>query len=429
MVSSFFDKVKKLGKLDLVKVFSLTSISTFIKLLTGFVSVKVVSVLIGPPGIALVGQLNNFNSIIMSFASGGVNSGVTKYIASSQSKTNDSKKLIGTAVKITFFFSTVLSVFLIAFSKYLSKTILLDSKYAFVFIVFGITLILYSTNALLLSIVNGFKQYRLYVKISVASSITGLLISLFLVYFFGINGALLNVVTNQSFILLINIILLRKNKCSWLTRKYLFNKFDNSVAKKYFKYSLMTLVSALTVPISQLLLRSYLISRFSIQDAGCWEGMNRLSNMYLMIITSSFGVYYLPRLSELSVSKDIKHEIKTAYKVILPVLLVLLPSIYLSRNLIISILFSDQFTQMNQLFFWQLLGDFFKLTSWLIAYLMSAKAMMKLFISTEIIFSVLYVVLSISISSFIGFQGVVVGYFITYVLYMISMYYLVYRKI
>ena len=245
-----FDKMKRIGKLDLVKVFSLTSISTFIKLLTGFVSVKVVSVLIGPSGVALVGQLNNFNSIILSFASGGVNSGVTKYIASDQSDKNNPEVLIGTAIKITLFFSAVISIFLILFSKYLSKTILLDSHYYFVFIVFGITLILYSINALLLSIVNGFKQFRLYVMISVASSIVGLIISLILVYFFGINGALLNVVTNQSFILLINIILLIKKKCYWFSIKCFFYRFEYSVARKYFHYSLMKLVFALTVPFS-----------------------------------------------------------------------------------------------------------------------------------------------------------------------------------
>jgi PST family polysaccharide transporter len=50
-------------------------------MLTGFVNVKVIAVIIGPAGVALIGQLNNFSAIIMSFATAGITTEVTKYIA------------------------------------------------------------------------------------------------------------------------------------------------------------------------------------------------------------------------------------------------------------------------------------------------------------------------------------------------------------
>ena len=71
-------KIKKVISSDLVKVFSLNAVSTFIRMLTGFVSVKVVAVLIGPVGIALLGQLNNFSSILLSISTGGITNGMTK---------------------------------------------------------------------------------------------------------------------------------------------------------------------------------------------------------------------------------------------------------------------------------------------------------------------------------------------------------------
>ena len=55
--------------------------STVVKMLTGLISVKVVASIIGPSGVALVGQLNNFATIAMSLASGGINNGITKYVA------------------------------------------------------------------------------------------------------------------------------------------------------------------------------------------------------------------------------------------------------------------------------------------------------------------------------------------------------------
>ena len=69
--------------------------------------------------------------------------------------------------------------------------------------------------------------------------------------------------------------------------------------KKYLSYSLMALVSAATLPVSQLIVRGFIIKNFSMDAAGYWEGMNRISALYLMFITTSFSVYYLPRLSEI----------------------------------------------------------------------------------------------------------------------------------
>lgn len=398
-------------------------------MLSAFVSVKVVSVIIGPSGVALLGQLSNFTSIILSFASGGINSGVTKYIAANSDNEEKIKDLIGTAFRITLFLSFIIGTILISFSSYFSNYVLLSDTYKYVFQIFGLTLFLYSTNALLLSIVNGFKKYNLFVKISIFSSVFGLLISLLLVSFWGINGSLINVVTSQSLLCIINFIVLISEKCSWLSFNYLFAKFKLEIAKKYFRFTVMTLVSALTIPVSQLIIRSYLIKSFTMKTTGLWEGLNRLSLMYLLIITSSFGVYYLPKLSEISEPNELKKEIHNAFKVIIPFLSIILPLIYLSRNLIIKLLFSPDFYEMSELFSWQLIGDFLKVSSWLIAYVITAKAMTFLYIITEICTSLLNIFLVFIFCRFFGFTGVVIAYMVNYFIYFLTMFVCVYMQI
>jgi PST family polysaccharide transporter len=224
------------------------------------------------------------------------------------------------------------------------------------------------------------------------------------------------------------LFLAKKANVGCLKKEYLWNKFDKAKAVRLFRFALMTLVSAFTVPVSQLIIRNYVINRYSLQTAGLWEGMNRLSNVYLMIITSSFGVYYLPRLSELKTGIEIKKEIRTAYKVIIPCMLIGLTVVYFGRFLIIDILFSDDFIDMSGLFFWRLVGDFLKITSWLIAYLLHAKSMTRLFIATEITFSASYIGLSVVSSELIGLNGLMLGYAINYILYFVVIYFLIYRK-
>lgn len=430
-MNKIINYLKKISKKDIVKVFSMTSISTLVKMLAGFISVKVISVLIGPAGVALVGQLNNFSTILLTLSTGGIVSGITKYISEYKENEKSVKSYIGTAIWITLILSLLCSFFLIISSKILSTKILLDEKFFYVFIIFGITIFFYSINSVLLAIINGFKQFNYYVLISIISSVFGLVLSLFLVFSFGVAGALINAVTSQSLFFFVTVLFCLEKKIKFFNRENIFSKINKNTALQYSKYSIMTIISSFGVPVGQLILRSFLMKKFGIENAGCWEGMNRLSGMYLMVITTSFSVYYMPRLSELSSAREIKQEIIQAYKLLVPCMIIGFCLIYLLKDIIIRILFATEFLQMNKLFKWQLLGDFFKISSWLIAFLMQAKAMVKTFCFTEIFFSIIYVLFGYLFTTYLnlGIEGVVFGYFIMYVLYFIVMYLFVWKKI
>jgi PST family polysaccharide transporter len=410
----------------MVKVFSFTAMSTLVRMLTGLISVKIVASIIGPSGVALVGQLNNFSTILMSLSSGGINNGITKYIAEYKEDTSEVTNYLSTALRITTVCSLVVGVSLILFHRFLSQTVMLSPDYGYVFVIFGFTILLYALNAMLTSILNGFKEFKRYVRISIASSLIGLVFTVSLVLLWGLEGALISAVTFQSVMLFVTLWMLRK--LPWLRWSFFRARFDSVVAKRYFRYTLMTLTSAATVPVAQMLLRGYVISEISATEAGWWEAMNRISGMYLMVITSSFGVYYLPRLSEITDSTELRHEIFKAYKLIIPMLLVGFSIIYLLRFFVIRLLFTPEFLPMENLFMWQLFGDFFKICSWLLAFLMIAKSMTKAFISTEILFSLSFVVLGFLFMHWNGVVGITQGYTVNYVLYMFLMCF-IFRKL
>lgn len=410
------DLFKRASKADIVKVFSLTSVSTLVKMLTGFVSVKVVASIIGPAGVALVGQLNNFATIAMSLSSGGINNGITKYISEFKNDEGKVRTYLSTALRITVICSLCVGVAMIVLNRLLSQLILQTEEYWYVFLIFGFTILLYALNLMLLSIVNGFKEFKKYVKINIANSVVGLCFTLVFVLTLGLPGALVSAVTYQSVMLFITMWMVRKS--SWAAWSNFKERLNRLASKQYFKYTLMTLTTAATLPISQLLLRSYVISEISPIEAGWWEAMNRLSNMYLMVITTSFTVYYMPRLSELSDKYELRREIFKAYKLIVPILIVGFALIYLFRHLIIKILFSPEFLPMENLFIWQLIGDFFKICSWLLAYIMIAKAMTKKFVATELSFSMIYIALGFVFIKWNGVVGIVQAYLLNYILYM-----------
>lgn len=420
------DFIRRITQLEIVKVFSFTAMSTLVRMLTGLISVKVVASIIGPAGVALVGQLNNFATMALSLSTGGINGGITKYIAEYKNDENKIKDCLSTAFKITITCSSIVGLALILFHSILSKTVMLSPDYGYVFIIFGFTILLYALNMGLTSVINGFKEFQKYVKVNIAGSIIGLVFTLSLVWLWELKGALISAVTFQSIMLFISLWMIRK--MSWLKWENFKQKLNKELTKKYLNYSIMAFVSASLLPISQMLLRGYVISEISATEAGWWEAMNRISTMYLMVITSSFSVYYLPRLSELTDKNEIRNEIFRSYKVIIPCLLAGLTIVYLLRHLVIRLLFTPEFLPMEYLFIWQLAGDFFKITSWLLAYLMVAKAMTKCYITTEIGSTLLFVALGFIFMRVNGVIGITQAYFINYIAYLLIMIF-IFRKL
>ncbi len=412
-----FNELRKVARLNMVKVFSFTAISTSIRMLTGFVSMKVVAVIIGPVGIALLGQLNSFMSIVTTIASGGVNSGITKNISEHKNETQRIKIFISTAFYITLLCSLVCSVGLILFSKSFSKWIFLDSQYSYVIIILGISIILYAVNNMLLSILNGYQEYKKYVAIGIISSLVGLIFTVALVFSWKLKGALIAAVSYQSVVCFITMAMVCRY--TWFNKSYFFARFSKFAAKNYAHYALMTSINACTVPVSQLIIRWYAMKTISVSQAGIWEAMNRLSGVYLSIFTSSFMVYYLPRLSELKKKAEIRSEVLLAYKIIIPILLVSFSLIYIFREYIVHLVFSAEFDSVTNLFIWQLLGDFFKMCSWILTFIMIAKTMTFLYIVTEILCYGVLIIFSIIFVNHLGVIGITQAYALNYFLYLI----------
>jgi len=418
--------IVKLSSKEIFKVFSFTAMSAVIKMITNLVSVKVLAVFVGPSGVALLGQLINFSSIVQTIGSGGINRGVTKYTAEYYEQPINIKYLLSTSTKISIFLSVIIGFILIFFSEFLSLKILKTIEYSFVFVIFGFTLCFYTLNNQLLSILNGFKEYRKFVIVNIISSFVGLIFTVILVYLANIKGALIAAVTFQSITFFVSLFFVIKSP--WFKKDFFLSKYNFVVANKLFHYSIMSIVSAFTVPISQILVRDFLTSAISLDAAGIWEGMNRISGMYLMLVTSSLGVYYLPKLSGIKTKKLLRKEIFNVYKFVLPIVMASIIIIFVSKELIVKLIFSDSFMEMQSLFSYQLIGDFFKISAWVLSFVLLAKAKTKLFIISEILFSLLFVILSFICISRFGLKGASIAYMLNYMLYFIIMV-VIFRKL
>jgi len=402
---------------------SLSAIATFI---SGFIIVKVVAVKIGPDGIAYLGQFQNTVAILNMLATGAISIGIIKYLAESKESPRQRDEITGTALVIMGYCALAVTAFSIIFSGYLSKSSFKDSTYSNVYLAYGLCSIAFAFNLIFPAILNGLKQIKWLTAVNVLSSFIGVISTVILTYYFGITGALLASSAQALIVGVINIYISYKAGINLVFSPKLFHK---ETAKKLLGFSLMAAVSGILLPLTQIQIRDFIIHQYSFSDAGYWQAITKISDYYLAFITSVLGVYYLPRLSEIKHKIELRHEIINGYKIILPVVILMAFLIWILREPAIHLLFSKDFLPAKSYFTFQLLGDIFKIGSWLLAYLMLAKALTREYIITEILFSLSLVLLSRWFITQYGVIGATYAFALNYGLYWLLMWFVLKKHI
>ncbi|MCZ2396337.1 MAG: O-antigen translocase [Chitinophagales bacterium] len=412
--------------MNLIRTSLYTSLSTGITFLTGFVVTKVVAMRIGPEGMAYYGQFLNTTSILAMLGTGAITTGVVKYLAEYSEDKVRQQQLISTAFIMVLLSSAIISLFTMACSSPLSVAAFKTKDFWIVYLVYGFCLTAVSLNLIFSSILNGLKKIKQLTLINIIASLTGMLSIVILSYYLDLKGVLINSSIVGVIMMFINIMMFKKWGIEW---KFSMSQFDKPLLKKLFSFSLMAIVSGTVSPVMQFLVRSKIISSVSLQDAGYWQAVTRISDYYLGFVSSVLVVYYMPKLSELKTADEIRKEIRYGYKIILPVVGILSLSVWLCRDLIIHILFTKDFIAMRDLFAFQLIGDFLKIGSWILAYLMVAKAMTRIFIITEIGFGVSFVVFSYIFIAYYGVIGATYAFALNYLIYWAIMFLLAKRNL
>jgi PST family polysaccharide transporter len=311
-------------------------------------------------------------------------------------------------------------------SSYLSQAAFHATEFRDVYLLYGLFIMLMALNTFFSTILNGKKLIRSLTTVNIIGSLSGIVYTVFFAQQWGVKGVLIAGNFTALTVFVINIFFLKKvPEFSW---KPDLKTWDKKVLKLFSGYILMSTMSFL-LPFTQLIIRDTIIKQHSVDEAGYWQAVTKISDYYLAFITTVLGVYYMPRLSEIRDKAEMRREIISGYKIIMPVVTILALAIWLCRSLIVHILFAPKFLPMLPLFKYQLLGDVLKIASWLIAYVMIAKAKTKLFITTEIIFTSTYVLFSLLFINRYGVIGATYGFCFNYLIYLICIFFILRKTV
>lgn len=394
-----------------------SAVGTAARLVAGLVLVKLVAWAAGPDGVGKLGQFMSLMSLLAVLAGGGISAAIVKYVAEYRDDPERLSRLLRAALGYALCAAVVMGAAALLFSRQLALWLLDDVRYESLLRVLAFAQVGIAVSNYLLAVINGFMDVRRLVFIQVVGSALSIVLAAWLSWRLGLYGALLALVLGQLLWLAIGL------PAWWRSPDFRLGMlkagFDRDMIVRLATFSVMTLSSALCAPLVNIAVRDHLAARFGWEQVGYWQAVTRVSDAYLLFLTTAINVYYLPRLAAIHERDALRREIALAWRQLLPAAAVLALLVYVGREWVTRLLFSADFAAANALYGPQLLGDVTKIAAFVLSYLMLAKAMTGLFVLSEFVFAATYLGLVFAFTSRFGLVGAVYAFTANYVLYLI----------
>lgn len=394
-----------------------SAIGTAARLLAGLVIVKLVAWAAGPDGVGKLGQFMSLMSLLAVLAGGGISAAIVKYVAEYRDDPERLARLLRAALGYALCAALLMGAAALLFSRQLALWLLDDARYESLLRVLAFAQVGIALSNYLLAVINGFMDVRRLVFIQVVGSALSILLAAWLSWQQGLYGALLALVLGQLLWLAIGL------PAWWRSPDFrpgmLRAGFDRDMIVRLATFSLMTLSSALCAPLVNIAVRDHLAAQFGWEQVGYWQAVTRVSDAYLLFLTTAINVYYLPKLAAVREREELKRELAQAWRQLLPAAATLALLVYVAREWVTRALFTADFAAANALYGPQLIGDVIKIGSFVLSYLMLAKAMTGLFVLSEFVFAGTYLALVFVFTRWYGLPGAVYAFAANYLLYLI----------
>lgn len=384
---------------------------------------KFIAILLGPAGMGIIGLFSSTIGIIGSLTNFGLGTSAIKDIAAADSTGNTQRistiiTVFRRLVWITGILGTMVAFIL---SPWLSQLAFGNSNYTTSFIWISITLFITQLSSGQLVILQGMRKLKDLAQANLLGSALGLIVTLPLYYYMGINGIVPGMIGTAIVTLLFAWIYSRKVRIESIR---VFRTQTITEGKSMLQMGFMISLSSLLAVGASYIVRIFISRTGGVEQVGLYNAGFAIINTYVGLVFTAMATDYYPRLS--AVSQDdklckqiINQQAEIAILILAPILLLFLTFI----NWIVILLYSKQFIALNGMIYWAALGMFFKAASWSIAFIFLAKGSGKLFFWNELIANVYLLLLNLLGYHILGLTGLGISFTIAFLIYLAQVYF------
>lgn len=389
----------------------LGALRALVRLVCGFLSVKLTAVYLGPSGLALIAQLNNFLSLCQGVVSNGLDTASGRLTAEYREDEQRRRRLLGTLGKVGLGLGIPTALVVISTSPWLASWLLKDASFAWVFVVAAVSNLAVLFNGMLLGALSARGDIARVVFSHIGATILGLLIFAPTAMRWGVNGGLYAAASIYIGSLAVTLLLIYRSPLIKL--RDFVGRFDRDEARRILSFYPMLIVHAVSVPLSLILVRDGVVSTLSLESAGLWQACWRLSETYLTVVMMSVTTQFMVRLGEqINFPDRLRSEMLKTLVLAVGATVGCAVGIYLLREWIVKLLFSSEFLPVADIIGVQLIGDIFKIIGHTLGFVLVATLRSGWYISIDIAVPVIFVVLARVLAVDMGVLGVTTSYVI-----------------
>lgn len=382
---------------------------------------KLVAVLLGTTGMGISGLLTTTTGLIAAITSFGLGTSGIKSIAEAEG-TGDINRIasIVTILRKCVWYTGLLGmVVTLLLSPWLSQLTFGNKNYTFAFVWLSFTFIITQLTTGQLVVLQGLRKYAYLANANLTGAVLGLLVSIPLYYFWGING----IVPAIIFTAVMNLIL------SWyfsgkveIKKVKVERQLTISEAKLMLKLGFVISLGGIVGMATSYLIRIFISNYGGIAQVGLFSAGFTLLNTYIGLIFTAMGTDYFPRLSAHAqdnyyTQKAVNDQAEISFLLLTPILVVFI----IFCPIILKLLFTSDFLVIDQMLYWSILGVLFRAASWSLSFIFVAKGNAKIFFFNESFSSFYILLLNLAGYYLLGLTGIGIAFVLGYILYFFHM--------
>lgn len=421
----------KNGKANYRSIFKATSLFGGVQvyqILIGVIKQKFVAFLLGTTGMGIQGLYHSAIHMVQSFTSMGLAQSAVRDVSEAHGM-GDSQRIgrtVSIVRRLVWLTGILGTVATIALSPVLSKTSFGNYNYVIPFIILSIILLLDQICVGQKVILQGMRRLKDLAKASAIGVTVGLFASVPLYYFMGIDGIVPALIVSSLTALIL----------SWYySRKVEIEKIKISTRDALrgggvmLKLGIAMSFNSVLGTVLAFVLRAFIRQSGGIDEVGLFAAGFTIMNTYVGMVFNAMSTDYYPRLSavnqdNLKCKEIINQQGEVAVLIMAPIII----SCIIIMPFLIRLIYSEAFLPANEYISWAIIGLMFKAASFVISYVILAKAESRLFIINETIAKLYSLALEIAGYYFWGLAGLGVAFLLTYFLYCIQVYLIARRR-
>lgn len=401
---------------ELINAFGYLGIHQVASVLFGLVRSKLVAAFLGTFGMGIFSQANNFMELVRQVALFGIGDGYFKLLAEFRNH-NDTARLSKTILTGLLFFGllgTVVSVLISVFSTTVSVWIFADPQYGWFVFLIAVTGFFYAEYNVFFFIYQALLKWKEYALVSVIGYIFNILISLVMILWLHLWGAILSMLIAQGVTLFLVVYVLRKRVLPFPIQTLWQHLPDRSSVAKLLRFIGPLSTIALASALAPIIIRSGVVHSLGVEENGIYQVVYAISLSYMGLLRNVFTGFGLPKVTVVldqpeKIVQIQNDELRLGLLLLCPGLILVM----LTRKIWIPLLYSPAFLGAASLVFWQSIADLLRMIRFSMNVTLLPMGRFRFILLDGLVDWVGWAVLSLLLIPSMGIIAVPFSYFVT----------------